>query len=104
MEQTGMNRLEYYKKLALEGTVDNVNLLISKLDHTADIPTTKVIDYCLGFVENPEGIERLKHFLFHGSQMQRNYCTLYFARRNEWEVVNRAYKQGLIDYKQAYSR
>jgi hypothetical protein len=98
------NRLEHFVSLAKVGTAQNVDLLISGLNETADIPTTKVIDFCLGLVVKDEGIDRIEHYLFNGTQMQRNYCTLFFARRNDWNIVNKAYKMGLIDYLQAYSR
>ena len=71
---------------------------------TADLPTTRAIDRYLGEVCLADGIDTIRHYLFHGSQIQRNYCTLFFARRNDWNIVNAAYARGLIDAKQAYSR
>jgi hypothetical protein len=74
------------------------------LHEKVDLPTTKILDYYLGTVGTPEGIGRIEHYLFHGTQMQRNYSTLFFARRNDWSLVNKAYSMGLIDHVQAYSR
>jgi hypothetical protein len=74
------------------------------LDEEVDLPTTKVVDYHLGTVDNVDGIRRIEHYLFTGTQIQRNYCTLFFARMGEWPIVNRAFKLGLIDRTQAYSR
>ena len=46
----------------------------------------------------------MEHYLFHGTQIQRNYCTLYFGRRGEYLIVRKAYDAGIIDAKQAFSR
>jgi hypothetical protein len=51
-----------------------------------------------------EGTARIEHYLFHGTQMQRNYCTLFFVRKDEWKVVKKAYAMGLIDRAQAFSK
>ena len=91
------------KKKALRGNPSDIESIMSLLEE-ADLPTTKIIDFHLSKVINTRGIEEIAHFLFHGSQIQRNYCTLFFARRNEWDLVNKAYQEGLIDWKQAYSR
>jgi DNA-binding MarR family transcriptional regulator len=90
--------------LCKSGSKYDIDCVISFLDQDVDIPTTKYVDYYLGTVTNPQGIERIEHYLFNGTQIQRNYSTLFFLRRNEWQAVNKAYKLGLIDYKQAYSR
>jgi len=99
-----INRLEKFRPIAERGTGEDVDHLFGKLDEKADIPLTKIIDYCIGLVNTTEGITRIQTYLFHGTQMQRNYATLFFARRNDWDIVNRAYAAGLVDYKQAYSR
>jgi hypothetical protein len=91
-------------KLCRSGSPEDIDKVIEYLNDEVDLPTTKVIDYYLGTVSKIEGIRRIEHYLFNGTQMQRNYCTLFFARRNEWRIVNKAYKMGLIDYIQAYSR
>jgi hypothetical protein len=97
-------RVEEYMCMAKKGTPGDVDGLFLQLNEQADLPLTKIIDYCVGLVKTDEGIARIKHYLFYGTQMQRNYATLFFARRNDWNPVNRAYARGLIDYKQAYSR
>jgi DNA-binding MarR family transcriptional regulator len=103
-ERTIAERSIEIRKLCRRGSAGDIDHLMSFLDETTDLPTTKIIDYHLGTVDNVEGFRRIEHYLFNGSQMQRNYCTLFFARRNEWRIVNRAYDMGLIDYVQAYSR
>jgi len=92
------------KALCRSGSEEDVDNVMAYLNADADLPTTKVVDFYLGTVNSIEGIKRIEHYLFNGSQMQRNYCTLFFARRNEWKIVNMAYNRGLIDYAQAYSR
>ena len=86
------------------GTKEDIENVLSNLNDEVDLPTTKIVDYYLGTVKNSEGIACIEYFLFNGTQIQRNYCTLYFARKNEWDIVNKAYCLGLIDYAQAYSR
>jgi hypothetical protein len=71
---------------------------------SSDIPISRAVDFYLGTIKSEAGVARIEHFLFHGSQIQRNYCTLYFSRNNEWPLVHRAYQLGLIDYIQAYAR
>jgi DNA-binding MarR family transcriptional regulator len=92
------------KTLCRKGSPEDIDHVMSYLDATADLPTTKIIDFYLGTVNSLEGIKRIEYYLFKGTQMQRNYCTLFFARRNEWRIVKNAYEMGLIDYIQAYAR
>jgi DNA-binding MarR family transcriptional regulator len=92
------------KQLCKSGSPYDVDCVLAFLDEMVDIPTTKFVDYYLGTITNVEGIKRIGFYLFNGTQIQRNYCTLFFLRRDEWEIVNKAYTLGLIDYKQAYSR
>ena len=87
----------------LSGEAAGIDRVMEILD-SADLPTTRAIDFYLGMVESAEGVGRINYYLFNGTQIQRNYCTLYFARRNEWKTVNKAYKLGLIDAIQAFSR
>ena len=86
------------------GSKEDIENVLLNLNNEVDLPTTKIIDYYLGTVKTNEGIACIEYFLFNGTQIQRNYCTLYFARKNEWNIVNKAYSLGLIDYVQAYSR
>lgn len=92
------------KNHCLKGNREDILFVISLLNSEVDLPTTRAIDFYLGMVDKPEGISVLKEYLFEGTQIQRNYCTLYFARRNEWTLVNKAFELGLIDALQAYSR
>ena len=87
----------------LIGEGANMDAVMAILDR-ADLPETRAVDFYLGLTDNPAGEERLEWYLFGGSRRQRNYCALFFARRNRWDLVNRAYSEGKIDYRQAYSR
>ena len=89
---------------SIRGCPEDIDEVVGLLTSTVDLITRKNVDFYLGAVTNPEGLARLEYYLFHGSQIQRNYTTLFFARRDEWELIHRAYKLGLIDYRQAYSR
>jgi len=62
------------------------------------------VDYALSLVSNEEGISRLSYYLFNGSLIQRNYCSLFFNRRGDWKIVREAYELGLIDEIQAFAR
>jgi hypothetical protein len=86
------------------GESSDVDTVLGLLNSNVDLPTTRAVDFYLGQIINLEGIERMQYYLFKGNPMQRNYCTLFFARRNDWDLVNQAYAEGLIDAIQAYSR
>jgi hypothetical protein len=92
------------KENCLEGHTENIDQVLAQLSDTVDLPTTRAVDLYLGMVTNKSGIKQIEHYLFNGTRIQRNYCTLFFARRNDWHLVNRAYQLGLIDKIQAYSR
>jgi len=92
------------RALCGRGAPEDIDAVMRYLDEDADLPTTKVVDYYLGTVDGLEGMKRIEWYLFNGTQIQRNYATLYFSRMNEWALVNKAYETGLIDYAQAYSK
>ena len=62
------------------------------------------VDFALSLVEQPEGVSRMEHYLFHGTQIQRSYSSLFFNRRLDHNLVMRAYKEGAIDEIQAFAR
>jgi DNA-binding MarR family transcriptional regulator len=92
------------RSLCRRGSPEDIDSVMQCLNPEADLPTTKIVDYYLGTVENIDGIRRIEYYLFNGTQMQRNYCTLYFSRINDWKLVKKAYDLGLIDYIQAFAR
>ena len=96
--------LQSYVDLAKTGTKDSVETIMAHLNRGITIAESKFIDYALGRVETEAGTDVIMHYLFHGTQIQRNYCTLYFGRRGEYLIVRKAFDAGLIDAKQAFSR
>jgi len=100
----GETLLQYYIHLAKEGTKAAIDEIMKHLNKGMTIAESKFIDFALGHVESDEGIKTLEHYLFQGTQIQRNYCTLYFGRRGEYLLIRKAYDAGLIDAKQAFSR
>jgi hypothetical protein len=100
-------KLEYYVTAARSGSAAGVDAVMAGLDEHTDFAETRFIDYALGLVDSPEGAGRIEWYLFNGTQMQRNYATLFFNRRGEkgdWARVKKAYEMGLIDAIQAFSK
>ncbi|MBN2772701.1 MAG: hypothetical protein JXR31_00535 [Prolixibacteraceae bacterium] len=89
---------------ALEGKKSNIDFIMSRLNKNSSLPMTRYIDFAISLVQNEEGINRLEYYLFNGSLIQRNYCSLFFNRRGDWPIVKKAYQQGLIDEIQAFAR
>ena len=89
---------------ASAGGAEDIDYIIGHLTGDVTLSTTRFVDYALSLVESETGIERIEHHFFNGTQIQRNYCSLFFGRRGDWDVVERAYKAGLIDEIQAYAR
>lgn len=96
--------LEGYADLAKEGTKESIGKLMDRLNRKMTLADSKFIDFALSEVYTQEGIEVMQGYLFKGTQIQRNYCALYFGRLGEYEIVRKAYDQGLIDARQAFSR
>jgi len=86
------------------GTAQDIDFIMSKLTQESSLAVTRYVDYALGLVTNSDGFERIKHYLFNGTLIQRNYASLYFNRLGEWKYVKEAYEKGLIDKIQAYAR
>lgn len=96
--------IDRYIKLAETGTKKSVDTIMEDLNPDMTIAYSKFIDYALRYVVSCEGTDRMKHYLFNGTQIQRNYCALYFGRKEEWPLVRKAYEMGLVDGRQAFSR
>lgn len=95
---------QYYNVLAKEGTKNTIDEIMKDLNEQMTIAESKLIDYALGLIDMPDGIKVMEHYLFYGTQIQRNYCALYFNRREDFKIVREAYDKGLIDANQAFSR
>lgn len=89
---------------AMHGQAADIDQIMDHLTPDATLSMTRFVDYALSLVESEAGVARIEHYLFHGTQIQRNYCALFFNRLGEWPTVKRAYDQGLIDEIQAYAR
>ena len=96
--------LQHWIRLAKEGTRASIDEIMSRLDPDIPIAESKFIDFALSNVESEEGVQVMEHYLFHGTQIQRNYCALYFGRLGEYPLLRKAYEEGLIDAVQAFSR
>jgi len=86
------------------GNSEDVDYIMNHLTTDSTFAMTRYVDFALSLVENENGISQIEYYLFNGSLIQRNYCSLFFNRRCNWDIVNQAYKQGLIDEIQAFSR
>jgi hypothetical protein len=94
---------EFIDKARIGGK-DNIDFIMSHLTHESSFEMTRYVDYALSLVENPEGFEQIKYYLFNGTLIQRNYASLYLNRLGEWPIVKEAFNQGLIDETQAFAR
>lgn len=103
-QESQPSKLQELMDKARRGTIEDVDYILGHLTAGVPVVVTKFVDYALGLVESEEGIERIEFYQFNGTQIQRNYCALFFNRRGDWLVVKDAYGRGLIDYIQAYAR
>lgn len=98
------SKYETFTLLAKEGTKENIDFLMNQLNENSSFFMTRLIDFSLGQIETTDGIEHLKHYLFNGSRIQRNYAALTLNRIDEWKSVQKAYKAGLVDEIQTFAR
>ena len=89
---------------ASNGSKDDIDFIMAHLTDESNFKMTRFVDYALSLVNNPEGVDRIVHFLFRGSLIQRNYSSLYLNRIGLWKPVRDAFDEGLIDEVQAFSR
>ena len=89
---------------AENGDPNDIDFIMQNLNSESTFAMTRYIDFSLGLVTNEMGIVRIEHYLFNGSQIQRNYSSLFFNRRGDWEIVKKAFQLGLIDEIQAFAR
>jgi hypothetical protein len=97
-------RYDEFVALGTSGKIEAVDLLMKTLVTQDDLATSKLVDFALGLVNSGEGIARLRHYLYNGCQMQRNYAALYFRRKGDDALLEDALAQGKIDWKQAFSK
>ena len=89
---------------AENGDPDDIDFIMQNLNSESTFAMTRYVDFSLGLVTCDKGVCRIEHYLFNGSQIQRNYASLFFNRRGDWEIVKKAFHQGLIDETQAFAR
>lgn len=89
---------------AENGDPKDVDFIMQHLTLDSTFAVTRYVDFALGLVTNEAGISRIEFYLFNGSQIQRNYSSLFFNRRGDWEIVKKAFHLGLIDEIQAFAR
>lgn len=97
-------KLKIFRSFCETNSESGVDNFMNHLSTDVTLIETKMIDFYLGQMTSTSAIDRVIYYLFNGTQIQRNYSTLFLARKNIWRPINMAYKQGLIDYRQAYSR
>ena len=86
------------------GEVIDVDFIMSHLNANTTFEVTRYVDFALSLVDNQQGISRIEYYLFNGSLIQRNYSSLFFNRRYDYDIVLKAFSQGLIDETQAFAR
>jgi len=86
------------------GTEEDVDFLMLELAMIDDLATSRLVDYSLSLVARLEGRQRIKHYLYNGDQIQRNYAALYFKRKGFIDLLDEAVALGKIDREQAYAR
>ena len=86
------------------GNPVDIDYIMYNLTSESNLVMTRFVDFALGLVTNESGISRIEHYLFRGSQIQRNYASLFFNRKGDWDLVKEAFHQGLIDEIQAFAR
>ena len=99
-----LNRFNDYVSIGNAGRIEDVDFLMEALVTRDDLATTRLVDYALSLVDNWAGIGRVRHYLFNGVQVQRNYAALFFKRKGWTDLLDEAVAMGLIDYAQAYAK
>ena len=96
-------KFQDYVDIGLSGTKADVDLLMGYLTEGADLLRLKLVDNALTLIRTAEGRNQIQYYLFHGTDIQRNYAALYFKRRGFMDIVHKAYTKGLLDKDQALS-
>jgi len=92
------------EKIAERGHAEDVDFLMSFLFKEQTFAYGKLIDFVLSLVTTVSGRKRIRFYLFHGNQIQRNYAALYLKRLgNQKRILKVAVERGCIDTDQAFS-
>jgi hypothetical protein len=81
------------------GNVSDVDYFMHLLESEPSVTITRAVEDALGLVKTPHGEERIKHYLFEGTQKQRDFAARYFKRMGEkgQQLLIEAFNQGKID-------
>lgn len=90
--------------IASGGKASDVDILMKHLENNQQIVVSKLIDFALGNVKNECGIKRIEHYLFNGSQLEKNQAALFFKRNGNIELLKNAVDAGAIDTIIAFSK
>ncbi|MFN6564774.1 MAG: hypothetical protein RMY28_033950 [Nostoc sp. ChiSLP01] len=99
-----IDRYDAFVAMARAGGVSDIDTLMENLENDRTSATYKLVDFTLGLVDTSHGQDRIRHYLFNGTQIQRNYAALYFKRRGAKNILKEAVNQGCIDKLQAFSK
>ena len=86
------------------GSEADVDFLMNILTEHTSLPECKITDYALSQVDTTEGSDRIGYYLFNGNPVQRNYAALYFKRRGDISILNKALAIQRIDEEQARAK
>jgi len=89
---------------ANNGNSSDVDYFMSYLAKESNLETIKLVDFAISQIRSVQGIERIKYYLFNGTQIQRNYAALYFKRHKKNEVLIEALAKKRIDQELVFSR
>jgi hypothetical protein len=98
-----LTRLHHFIALGQSGSKDDIDMLMHALVSSHDLATCKLVDFAMSHVSSPQGVERLRYYLFNGLPVQRNYAALYFKRRGFADTLQEALASGAIDWKQGFA-
>lgn len=86
------------------GRASDVDYFMSYLTIESSTQIIKMADFAISQIRSEEGVERIKYYLFNGTNIQRNYSALYFKRHKKEGLLQKAISLQRIDEKQVLSK
>jgi hypothetical protein len=83
-----VNRVIEIEPLA---NLSHIDTMMQSLEEEGD-KMGKIVDQSLSLVQTPEGQNRIKHYLFNGTQKQKDYATRYFKDKGRKDILVEAYQ------------
>jgi len=65
------------------GKSSDVDYFMSYLTGKSPTQIVKLFDFAISQIRSAEGIKQIRHYLFNGTKIQRNYAALYFKRHKK---------------------